>query len=138
MNKRLLNVIALLLCGCCLLCGCSGGNEYGLTFVEGERDSTNYIYYDDDSVVYVVGGMMMAEIDGEAVALETALNDGKITLAEILASAKTDAENEDITVVTYDDGSVEYTYDNFRLVILNSADRFIYFLPMELNYYSVA
>lgn len=138
MNKALLKIIALLLCTAFILCGCAKGNEYGLSFVAGERDATNYIYFDDDSVVYVVGGIMMAEIDGESISLQSALTEGKVALAEILESAKADAEKEIISVKNYDDGSVEYTYDNFRLLILNNTDRYIYFTPLELNYYSFA
>ncbi|MBE6692696.1 MAG: hypothetical protein E7586_05175 [Ruminococcaceae bacterium] len=138
MNKRLISLFALVLSVCLLLCGCTKWNVYNLSFVPDNSDSTYYTYFDEEKVVYTVGGIMMTEIEGESMTLESALIEGKTTVAEILASAAEDAENEKIQTQTYIDGSVEYTYNDFRLVLLNSAtDRNIYFIPLEMNYYSL-
>ncbi len=138
MNKRLILLVAVTLSLCLLLCGCTKWNVYNLSFVLDNSDSTYYIYFDEDKVVYTVGGMMMTEIDGESLTLESALTEGKITISQILASASEDAENEKIQSQTQIDGSVEYTYSDFRLVVLNSAtDRNIYFIPLDMNYYSL-
>ncbi len=138
MNKRFVSVLAVALSLCLLLCGCTKWNVYNLSFVPDNSDSTYYTYFDEERVIYTVGGIMMTEIEGESLTLESALIEGKTTIAEILASAAEDAENEKIQSQTYIDGSVEYTYNDFRLVLLNSAtDRNIYFIPLEMNYYSL-
>lgn len=121
-----------------LLCACSEPNPYSLSLAADGGDSKTCIFYDDERMVFEVGGIMMAEIDGESLMLETALNDGKITLSDILTSAQTDVDNEDITATTYPDGSVEYHYSSFNLISLNDQGiRDIYFIPTDLSYYSI-
>lgn len=138
MNKRFLSVFALVLCLCMLLCSCAKGNKYDLSYVSDGSNSQYYIHFNDDREVYVVGGRMTCEIEEESYDLESALTEGKIALGDILASAAEDAEKDRISSQTYNDGSVEYGYDGFRLVVLNSpTDNDIYFLPTDMNYYSL-
>ncbi len=140
MTKRVFSVALVLLCACLLLCGCSKGNKYGLSYVpENNNGATKLIGFADDRSILAVNGIMMAEIEDENLTLEEALADGKITFSDVLASAEEDAENEDIEKTVYFDGSAEYTYDDFRLVVLNTPNnKNIYFLPLDMNYYSVA
>lgn len=136
MLKRVLTFVLLL--GVLLFNACSSANQYNLSLVADGSDSKDYIYYDDERVVYVVGGIMMIELDGESLMLESALNEGKITVADILSSAQTDADNEDIGVTAYPDGSMEYAYDGFNLIVLNTAGvRDVYFVPSSVDYYSI-
>lgn len=138
MNKRIFSVFALVICASLLLCGCAKGNKYALSYVSDNSNSQYYIHFNDDREVYVVGGRMTCEINGEAYDLESALTEGMIALGDILASASDDAERDVIESQTYNDGSVEYTYDGFRLVVLNApTDNDIYFLPADMNYYSL-
>ncbi|MBR5859413.1 MAG: hypothetical protein IKZ05_05765, partial [Clostridia bacterium] len=60
--RKSIAVIVLLFC--LLLCGCAGSNEYELTYTADGDSDIEYIYYDDIRVVYVVGGLMMAEVEG--------------------------------------------------------------------------
>ena len=140
MNKRIISLFVILLSLCLLLCGCAKGNKYGLSYVSDGSTSQYYIHTDSEREVdvYVIRGIMMTEIDGESYELESAFIEEKITLSDILNSAAEDAEKERIQSHTYNDGSVEYTYDGFRLVVLNApTDRNVYFIPLEMNYYSL-
>ena len=137
MKNRTILCLSLILC--VLLVSCAGSNEYKLSYTsEGDGD-IEYIYYDELRIVYVVGGIMMAEIDGEPKMLEMALNEGDITVSDILASAKKDAENKKLGFNTYPDGSEEYHYEGFTLVSLNThlGNRDIYFVPSGMGYYDV-
>lgn len=124
---------------CLVFSACSSANDHNLKLVADGKDSKDYIYFDDQRVVYVVGGIMMTETaDGESVMLETALYDGTVSLDEILASAKEDADDGDVEMSEYPDGSVEYYYDTFTLISLNKDGiRDVYFVPSDVNYYSV-
>ena len=138
MNKLLSTVLVIALCVSLCLCGCSKANKLNLSYVSDGSDSLDYTYFDEDRVIYTVGGIMMTEIQEESLTLESALTEGKTTIAELLQFAAEDAEKEEIQSQTYIDGSVEYTYDDFRMVVLNTAtDRNIYFIPLTMNYYSL-
>ena len=78
------------------LVSCSSANEYVLSYSSDGSDKVEYIYYNDDRVVYVVGGIMTAEIDGSAKMLELALHDGNITIDDILGAAEEDVTDGDI------------------------------------------
>lgn len=128
----------MLVVACFALTACSTANKYNLTLVTDGSDTKDYIYYDDERVVYVLGGLMMTEIEGESIMLESAITEGKVSIDDIINSAKEDADNDDILSTTYPDGSLEYSYESFNLVVLNNmGKRDIYFLPKELNYYSI-
>lgn len=131
--------ISALLLVCLLLSACSSANEYKLAYNSDGSSNVEYIYYDDERVVYVVGGLMMAEVNGSPKMLEMALKEGDITISDILSSAEKDAENGDIKLVAYPDGSKEYRYEGFALVALNThlGNRDVYFVPSDMGYYDV-
>lgn len=131
--------VAFLLSLCLLLSACADANEYGLAYTSDGSSNIEYIYYDEERVVYVVGGLMMADIDGSAKMLEMALKEGDIAVSDILASAEKDAENKKLEAKTYPDGSTEYYYEGFTLVALNThlGNRDIYFVPSGMGYYNV-
>lgn len=135
---RKLFACALLLI-CFLLSACSEVNEYGLVYNSDGGTDIDYIYYDDVRVVYVVGGLMMVDIDGEAKMLEMALNEGDVTVDNILASAEENAADGDLKYTEYPDGSREYYYEGFTLVALNThlSNRDVYFVPTGMGYYDV-
>lgn len=136
MLKR--SLLALLAVTCLLFCACSGSNEYKLKLAEDGKDNKDCIYYDDTRMVYVVGGIMMMEIDKESVMLETALYDGDVTITQILESAQKDADNGKIESTSYPDGSIEYHYENFNLVSLVHYGVFdVYFVPSSMGYNEV-
>ena len=125
---------------CVLLLGsCSSSNKYGLAYTSDGSERVEYIYYTDEMVVYVVGGMMMAEIEGEPKMLEMALKDGDITIQDLLDSAENDLKNKDIEATEYPDGSIEYHYDNFDMIKLNTlrGSNDIYFVPSSMGYNDV-
>ena len=124
---------------CLAFSSCSKANDFNLKLVADGKDSKDYIYYDDQRVVYVVGGIMMTEDqDGQSLMLETALYEGSLSVDEILNSAKEDADDGDVKMSEYPDGSVEYYYDTFTLILLNANGvRDVYFVPSGVNYYSV-
>lgn len=121
------------------LVACSDANEYGLSYSSDGSDKVDYIYYNDDRVVYVVGGIMTVETDGSAKMLELALYDGNITIDDILDAAEEDASDGDIEVTDYPDGSREYHYGNFDIIKLNThlGCRDVYFVPSGMSYYDV-
>lgn len=126
------------LCLCLVLASCSSVNEYGLSFAPDGSSTVDYIYFDEERVVYTVGGIMTAEINGNDKMLELALTDGEILVSEILASAQKDADNGDIETTEYHDGSIEYHYEGFDMIVLNSDGKNdIYFVPSEMSYYDV-
>ena len=133
------SLLCLLACLALLLASCGGGNEYGLVFNSDSSDKTEYIYYDNERVVYVIGGLMMIDVDGEAKMLEMAFKDGDVTIDDILASAEKDVEKKKITATDYPDGSREYHYEGFDIVKLNThlGNRDVYFVPSNLGYYDV-
>ena len=136
MLKKTLALTVLL--ACLLLCACAEANEYKLSLVPDGQGQMDYIYFDEDRTIYTVGGIVMAELDGQSIALESALNEGKLSVSDLLASAKKDVDGNKMDYTTYPDGSVEYVYSDFRLVVLNTAtDNSIYFIPLYMNYYSV-
>lgn len=134
-------ILCILLVVACLLplSACSSANEYELTFNFDENGKKEYIFYTDECVVYVVSGLMMCSVDGKSKMLEMALHDGEITVEAILESASADAENEDIKFTEYPDGSIEYHYEGFNLVKLNSltGSKDLYFLPDSMSYYDI-
>ncbi len=137
MFKKAIIFISLAVCLLLSACSRTSANDLNLSLAEDGKGEKNYIYYDDERIVYVVGGIMMAEIDETPIMLDTALYDGKITLAQIISTAETDVNDEDIEMTEYPDGSKEYHYDTFDLVVLNTADanRDIYFVPKSMSYY---
>lgn len=129
---------ALLFC-LALLVSCSGSNKYALAYTPDGSEKVEYIFYTDDQVVYVVGGMMMCEIDGSSKMLEMALKDGDITVSDMIESAEADVESKSIEATDYPDGSREYHYDGFDMIKLNTYEgsRDIYFVPTGMSYYDV-
>lgn len=122
------------------LSACSGPNRYGLSFTPDGSNEIVFLCNDGATDVYTVGGIMLAEIDGSPVMLDTALNDGKLTVAEIMDAANDDTENERIEATGYTDGSIELRYETFNLIklALGSGDYAIYFTPSDMNYYDLA
>ncbi len=121
------------------LFGCSKANDHGLSFAK-DNSGRRIIHTDEmERQIIVEGGIMTIEIDDETKLLETALTDGEITIAEILETAREDVKDGDIEVTEYPDGSLEYHYETFNLVVLNTykGDREICFIPTDLNYYSM-
>lgn len=129
---------ALLFC-LTLLVSCSGSNKYGLAYTPDGSEKVEYIFYTDDQVVYVIGGMMMCEIDGSSKMLEMALKDGDITVSDMIESAEADVASKKIEATDYPDGSREYHYDGFDMIKLNTYEgsRDIYFVPTSMGYYDV-
>lgn len=137
MSKKTI-FVAILLCALTLV-SCYSPNQFGLAYTSDGSDNVEYIYYTDEQVVYVIGGMMMCEINGESKMLEMALNDGDITIDDILTAAETDLENKEIDHTDYTDGSREYHYDGFDIIKLNThlGNHDIYFVPPSMSYYDV-
>ena len=135
MNKILSILLVLVL----VLTACSSANVYQLTYNSDGGSAVEYIYYTDTQVVYVVGGMMMCEIDGSSKMLEMAFKDGDITIDDVINSAESDVKNKKIEYTEYPDGSREYHYDGFDLIKLNTYEgsRDIYFVPSSMSYYDV-
>lgn len=135
MNK----ILPILLVFVLVLTACSSSNEYNLTYNSDGGSAVEYIYFTDTQVVYVVGGMMMCEVDGSSKMLEMAFKDGDITIDDIIASADSDVKGKDIKCTEYPDGSKEYHYDGFDLIKLNTyeGNRDIYFVPSSMSYYDV-
>lgn len=137
MTKRILILSVLTLC--LLLSACSKPNDYGLSLAVDGNEKLEIIYTDAERMVFVFGGIMTAELDGETKMLNTALNDGLLTVDGILSTAKTDADDGDIKIDEYPDGSVEYHYNSFNLVYRNNNGvRDVYFLPTNMSYYDIA
>lgn len=137
MLKRVF-VFFVLICSL-LLAACSQPNKYGLSFTSGSEASVEYIFYNDERVVYVVGGIMTIGEGEKSELLEIVLNRGEISVDDILEAAKEDADNGDIEYDSYPDGSVEYHYDGFDLIKLNThlGNRDVYFVPSNMSYYDV-
>ncbi|MBO5869349.1 MAG: hypothetical protein J6Q89_01240 [Clostridia bacterium] len=136
MNRKIF--ITLLVC-LLALTSCSSANEYKLAYNSDGGSAVEYIYYTDAQVVYVVGGLMMCEIDGSSKMLEMALKDGDITIDDIIASADSYVKGKDIECTEYPDGSKEYHYDGFDIIKLNTyeGNHDIYFVPSSMSYYDV-
>lgn len=131
---------AFVLVFCLLLSACGEkSNEYKLSYSPDGSEKIDCIYYEDEFAVYVVGGLMTAELDEKTLLLEQALTESRLTVSAILASAEKDASNDKLEKVTYPDGSVQYNYDGFVLVRLNTYTglRDIYFLPTGMGYYEI-
>lgn len=140
MIKRVFALFACLLC-LCSLCSCTKANDLNLSLVEDGTDSLEVIHiFGEEQFVFVSGGIMMTEIDKTPKTLELALHDGDISVADILATAEEDVKDGDVVSEEYPDGSVEYRYESFTLVRLNTVkgDKNIYFLPNTKGYYDVA
>ena len=137
MNRKIF--IALLLVGVLALTSCSSSNEYNLTYNSDGGSAVEYIYYTDTQVVYVVGGLMMCEINGSSKMLEMALKDGDITIDDIIKEADSDVKGKNIECTEYPDGSKEYHYDGFDIIKLNTyeGNHDIYFVPSSMSYYDV-
>ncbi len=137
MVKKLLVLLSILIM--LSLCACSDTNKYGLSFAA-DKSGRSIIFFDElERAVIVEGGIMTVEIDGDTFLLESALNDGKVVLEDILSSAKEDAANGDMETTEYPDGSIEYHYETFDMVVLNTYNgkRDICFIPKELSYYDM-
>jgi hypothetical protein len=136
-------VLAVLICAVCVfsLSACTKANDLNLSFTEDGTDSLDIIHiFGEEQFVYVSGGIMMIEIDKTPKTLELAFHDGDVSVDDILLTAEQDVEDGDIKTEEYPDGSVEYYYESFTLVRLNTVkgDRNIYFLPTTKGYYDVA
>jgi hypothetical protein len=118
---------------------CSEENAFDLTFTSDGSDRLEYIFYTDERVVYVIGGLMMVKLDGEPQMLEMALASGKISIEEIIAQAEADHEDGDLDAVTYPDGSCEYVFDGFKMIVLNThlGNIDVYFTPSDKSYYDI-
>ncbi len=81
-------------------------------FTRDASDPNSYnVYY------YAASAVTVNELDGESVELETALADGRITAAQLLAQADRDANAGVCRKELYDDGgSVEYRYGGYGLL----------------------
>lgn len=135
-------VLPLFIIALILLCGCgnSVANDYNLVFTAGDSDRIDYInVVEEEFVLYAVDGVVTVTIDGETLMLESAIVEGKLTVAELLESIRNDASGGDVKYVEYANGSVEYRYDDFTVVDFNySGFHEIYFGTTELTYYTVA
>lgn len=138
MNKRILT-LALAFVLMLSLASCSGEKEFTLSYTSDGSDKMDYIYYTDERVVYVIGGMMMINIEGEAQMLEMALDSGEITIEEIIAASEQAATDGDIDYCAYPDGSRDYYYDGFNIVVMNTHLRNVdvYFVPTGMGYFDV-
>ena len=136
-------VLVLILCATCVfsLFACTKANDLCLSLTEDGTESLDIIHiFGEEQFVYVSGGIMMIEIDKTPKTLELALHDGDVSVDEIIATAEQDVKDGDIRTEEYPDGSVEYYYDSFTLVRLNTVkgDKTVYFLPNTKGYYDVA
>lgn len=138
MLKRLI-ALALVLAMTVPFVACSDDDSFDLTYTSDGSDRLEYIFYTDERVVYVIGGLMMIKLEGEAQMLEMALAAGKISIEEIVAQAEADYEDGDLDAVTYPDGSKEYVYDGFKMVVLNThlGNIDVYFTPSDKGYYDI-
>lgn len=138
LKKITLCALVLVLCLSVSACG-EKANKYKLSYSSDGSGKIDYIYFEDDFAVYVIGGLMTAELDEKSVLLEQALTEGALTVSDILDSAEKDASNDKLEKVTYPDGSVQYNYEGFVLVRLNTYTglRDIYFLPAGMGYYEI-
>lgn len=138
MVKRLI-ALALVLTMALALTACSSANEYGLSYTSDGSDKIDYIYYNDERVVYVVGGMMMIKLGDEPKMLQMALDGGDVSINALIESAQADYEDGDIEAVIYPDGSCEYCYDGFKMIVLNTHLRNIdvYFTPSSMGYFDI-
>ncbi len=135
--------LAILLCSLLLLLlsACSEANELKLSMVEDGTESLDLIHiFGEEQYIYVSGGIMMIEINKEPKQLELALHDENLTAQDIIDQAIEDSEDKDVETKEYPDGSVEYYYDSFTLVRMNTVkgDRNLYFVPADKGYYDVA
>lgn len=135
--------VAVLICAFCIfsLSACTKANDLALSLTEDGTDSLDIIHiFGEEQFVYVSGGIMMIEIDKTPKTLELALHDGDVSVSDILNTAEEDVKDGDIRTEEYPDGSVEYYYESFTLVRLNTVkgDRNIYFVPTTKGYYDVA
>ncbi len=82
-------------------------------FTRDASDPNSYnVYY------YAASAVTVNELDGESVELKTALADGRITAAQLLAQAKKDVNAGVCRKDLYDDGgSVEYRYGGYGLLL---------------------
>ncbi|MBQ3229959.1 MAG: hypothetical protein IJO64_04745 [Clostridia bacterium] len=137
LKKALLCILALLFC--LSFASCAKSNVYNLSYSSDGSEKIDYIYFEDDFAVYVIGGLMTAEIENEPMLLEQALTEGNISVSELLASAEEDASNNKLERVSYPDGSVQYNYEGFVMLRLNTYTglRDIYFLPVGMGYYDI-
>lgn len=136
-------VFAAFLCILCVFsfCACTKANDLNLSLTEDGSESLDIIHiFGEERFVYVSGGIMMIEIDKTPKTLELAFYDGDVSVSDILSTAEQDVEDGDIKMEEYPDGSVEYYYDGFTLVCLNTVkgDQNIYFVPSAKGYYDVA
>ena len=136
-------VLALVVCIICVLSlsACTKANDLQLSLTEDGTDSLDLIHiFGEEQYVYVSGGIMMIEIGKTPKTLELALHDGDVSVSDILAAAEQDVEDGDVRTEEYPDGSVEYYYDSFTLVRLNTVkgDKNVYFVPATKGYYDVA
>lgn len=138
LKKTALCAFALVLCVSLFACG-EQANKYKLSYSQGGSEKIDYIYFEEEFAVYVVGGIMTVELDEKTILLEQALTENRLTIADILASAEKDASNDKLEKVEYPDGSVQYNYGGFTMVKLNTYTglRDVYFMPAGKGYYDI-
>jgi len=129
-------VSMLLLCGC----GSTVANDYKMVFTTGDSGKLDYInVVDSEFVLYSVDGVVTVTVDGEVLMLESAIVEGKLSVAELMESIRSDASDGDVEYIEYPNGSVEYRYDEITVVDFNyNGFHEIYFGNTQLTYYTVA
>ena len=138
MNKKIL-CFALALILLIPLASCGKSNEYSLVYIPDGTDGIYYIYYNEERVVYVIGGVVSAEIDSEIITLDKALADEKLTVDAIIASAEKDEESGKLEVLySTDSGTKEFIYPTFNLIVLDDKGCMdVYFAPKDIHSYDL-
>ena len=97
-----------------------------------DKSETNKYDYN----IYAYDGIVNIKIDGNNYSLKEALLKNKISIEEILKKASEDFPNSP----SYDDGgSVEYHYENYTIIKLNTLDgnRDVYFGPKNMTIHNI-
>ena len=97
-----------------------------------DKSKTNKYDYN----IYAYDGIVTIRINGNNYSLKEALLKNKIAMEEILKKASEDFPNSP----SYDDGgSVEYHYENYTIIKLNTLDgnRDVYFGPKNMTIHNI-
>ena len=97
-----------------------------------DKSETNKYDYN----IYAYDGIVTIRINGNNYSLKEALLENKIAMEEILKKASEDFPNSP----SYDDGgSVEYHYENYTIIKLNTLDgnRDVYFGPKNMTIHNI-
>jgi hypothetical protein len=138
MAKRIIALVLILLTAF-PFAACSDENTFTLSYTPDGSDKIDYIFYTEERVVYVVGGLMMIKLGDEPMMLEMALSSGAISIEEIIERSEADFIDGKLETVAYPDGSREYCYDGFKMIVLNTHLRNVdvYFTPSSMSFYDV-